>query len=89
MCFDIEQYYEDENVEVINRIPITDLIDHQDRSFLHEDVTSAVNDWRDVAREFPYTRRSCLFCRTRTIPGYLFCSWCAETYGEIIESEDN
>ena len=71
-----------------SRVPITALMDLDDRSFEHEEVTDAINDWLLVAKQYPFIRRNCLCCQRRAIQGKVLCGPCGPKYGPTIEDEE-
>jgi hypothetical protein len=79
ICFDIS--YNDGSW---SRVPIRALMDLEDRSFLHEDVTNAVNDWIEVAERCPTARRNCICCNRRTVKGTILCRTCTPIYGPTV-----
>ena len=86
IAFDISFNVGTEN-ESMSRIPIQALMDLEDKSFPYEEVTGAVNDWIDKAKQFPHIRRNCLCCAKRAIKGKVLCKECDTKFGMVIYAE--
>ena len=73
--------------ESISRVPIQALMDLENNSFPYEEVTEAVNDWIEKAKQFPHTRRNCLGCWKRATKGKVLCQGCHSDFGEVIYAD--
>lgn len=67
-----------------SRINILQLMDMETNTFCYTEVVDAINDWIEVAKNYPNNRRDCLCCKNRTIKGEVLCKKCDEIYREII-----
>lgn len=67
-----------------SRVPITALMDLQDHSFEYDEVTNAINDWIDTAKQYPNIKRICVCCNKRAIKGKILCTKCSPKYGPTI-----
>ena len=83
ICFDIT-YYPGTNKENTSRVQITKLIDLSDNTVKYEEIANAINDWINVAKEYPHINRKCLCCNKRAIKSYVVCKSCRPTYFEVI-----
>lgn len=71
-----------------SRVPITAFMDLEDNSIEYDEVTDAINDWLEMAKQYPHVRRSCVCCRTRATKGKILCGSCTMKYGPTIEGEE-
>ena len=71
----------------MHRVSIIDLMDLEDNSFPYDEVTQAINNWIDVAKRFPHTRRNCLSCNKRATKGKVLCGACHMRFGKVIYAE--
>lgn len=83
ICFDIT-YHPGTDKEKTSRTQITKLIDLNDHTVKYEEVANAINDWINVAIEYPYNNRKCLCCNKRAINSYVLCKSCLSTHFEVI-----
>lgn len=67
-----------------SRLPIRALIDFSDNTFAHKAIADAINDWIDVAIQYPYNKRKCLCCRKRANKGVVLSACCDMKYGAAI-----
>ena len=70
-----------------SRVPITALMDLNDLTFSHEAVSDAINDWIQVARDYPTKRRNCICCSRRSVKGSVLCTRCTPKYPAIVYAE--
>ena len=82
MSFNVET---DDEVKL--RAPILALMDMNSNSFPYPEVTQAVDDWVEKAKEYPNTRRKCLCCRRKATKGLVLCKGCGDKFGKVIYSE--
>lgn len=80
ICFDITFPGEEEPT----RFPIHVLMDNNDHTFAHQEVSDAINHWIAVAQKFPHRNRKCICCRHRAQRGAVLCSHCDEKFGETV-----
>ena len=73
--------------EVKLRVPILALMDMNSNSFPYPEVSQAVDDWVEKAKEYPNTRRKCLCCRRKATKGLVLCKGCGDKFGKVIYSE--
>ena len=70
-----------------SRVPITALMDLNDLTFTHEAVSDAINDWIQVARNYPTKRRNCICCSRRSVKGSVLCTRCTPKYHAIVYAQ--
>ena len=87
ITFDISFNVGEEH-ESWSRVPITALMDLEDKSIEYEEVTDAINNWVKVAKHNPFIRRNCVCCKNPSIKGKILCRSCQPIYGPTIEAEE-
>jgi len=83
ICFDIT-YHPDTDKEKTTRTQITKLIDLNDQTVKYEEIANAINNWINVAIQYPDKNRKCLFCNKRTIKSLILCKYCKNKYYETM-----
>lgn len=83
ICFDIT-YHPRTKKEKTYRIQITKLIDLTDDTVKYQEITDAINDWINVAIEYPDKNRKCIFCNKRAIKSLILCKDCKYKYYKTI-----
>jgi len=82
ICFDIHI------LEQIKRYPISYFFDWKDQSILHDHVTNCINDWIDVATNFPNNRRKCICCNSKSVKGKIMCIRHEKMWGDVVYAKD-
>ena len=81
ISFDV--YTEDK----VTRYPISFFFDWKDQSVTHDHVTQCINDWINVAKQFPKHRRNCICCNSKSKHGKIMCNKHENMWGDVVYAE--